>query len=133
MTKAQLMTKEQHHWDIWIADDGVLGTIFAHGWLEPTDTLIVYDAPDTFDVQLRDSDGTIIASGDDLARSTDSPMTRLRIRGKKIVRDEIGSQEAESGYQVLLQGGKVGTLKKCSSDDDRQEWHLDIEFAYHRC
>lgn len=29
MTKAQLMTKEQHHWDIWIADDGVLGTSFA--------------------------------------------------------------------------------------------------------
>ena len=132
MTNAQLMTKEQHHWDIWIADDGVLGTSFAHGWLEPTDTLIVYDAPDTFDVQLRDSDGTIFASGDDLACSTDSPMTRLRIRGKKIVRDEIGPQEAESGYQVLLQGGKVGTLKKCSSDDDRQEWHLDIEFAYHR-
>ncbi len=133
MTKAQLMTKEQHHWDIWVADDGVLGTSFAHGWLEPTDTLIVYDAPDTFDVQLRDSDGTIIASADDLARSTDSPITRLRIRGKKIVRDEIGSHEAiESGYQVLLQGGKVGTLKKCSSDADHQEWHLDIEFAYHR-
>ena len=132
MTKAQLMTKEQHHWDIWIADDGVLGTSFAHGWLEPTDTLIVYDAPYTFDVQLRDSSGNIIASGDDLARSTDSPMTRLRIRGKKIVRDEIGPQEAESGYQVLLQGGKVGTLKKCSSDDDHQEWHLDIEFSYHR-
>jgi hypothetical protein len=133
MTKAQLMTKEQHHWDIWSADDGVLGTSFAHGWLEPTDTLIVYDAPDTLDVQLRDGDGNIVASGDDLARSMDSPMTRLRIRGKKIVRDEIWPQAAsDSGYQVLLQGGKVGTLKKCSSDDDHQEWHLDIEFSYHR-
>lgn len=59
-------------------------------------------------------------------------MTRLRIRGKKIVRDEIGPSEADGGYQVLLQGGKVGTLKKCSSDADHQEWHLDIEFAYHR-
>jgi hypothetical protein len=133
MTKAQLMTKEQYHWEIWNADDGVLGTSFAHSWLEPTDTLIVYDAPDTFDVQLRDSDGNIIASGDDLARSTNSPMTRLRVRGKKIVRDEIWPQAAtDSGYQVLLQGGKVGILKKCSSDADHQEWHLDIEFSYHR-
>jgi hypothetical protein len=132
MTKAQLMTKEQHHWGIWSADDGLLGTDFAHGWLEPVDTLVIYDAPDTFDAQVRDSEGNIIASGDDLARSTDSPLTRLRIRGKKIVRDEIWPHEAEAGYPVLLQGGEVGTLKKCSSDDDYQEWHLDIEFSYHR-
>jgi hypothetical protein len=132
MTKVQSLTKEQQRWDIWVADEKIMGTSFAYGWLEPTDSLIVYEAPDTMDVQLRDSDGTILASGDDLARSAETPLTRLRVRGKKIVRDERWPHEVESGALVLLQGGKVGILKKCSSDDDYQEWHLDIEFSYHR-
>ena len=123
MTKAQFTNKEHYRWDLWEAGEGMMGTCFAHGYLDPADTLIVYDAPETLDVQVRD--------GEDLTRTANTPMTRLRMRDKKVVRDEIWPHDADYEDHVLLSGGETGTLLKCLSYEDRQEWHVDIEFSRH--
>jgi hypothetical protein len=132
MTKEQLLTKTAYHWNLWTADNEALGALFAHSQLEPTDSILVYEAPETLDVQVRDDHGAILASGDDLARSFASPITRLRIRDKKIVREEIWPGEVPAGSYVLLPDGETGHLKTWSTDDDYQEWHMDVEFSYHR-
>ncbi len=126
------MTKEQRRWDLWSADSGAMGTPFALHYHAPADTLLIYDAPETLDVQVRESDDSLIASGEDLARTTSLPVTRLRIEGKKILRAEIWPHEADYGAPILLSGQETGRLKESSEDVHHQEWHLEIEFSNHR-
>lgn len=115
-------------WDLWIPDAAATGVPFARGRLEPTEELIVHSAPHLLTVEVRDQAGTLLASGTDLQRTQQVPMTRLRRQGRSITREEFWPSEADYGTLVLLPGGEVGHLREWWLRDDRREWRWTIEF-----
>jgi len=114
-------------WDLWIPDTAASGVPFARGRLDPTDVLIVHSAPHLLTVEVRDGDGSVVASASDLARSEQVPMTRLRRQGSAVTREEFWPQPADYGTPVLLPGGEVGLLREWWNRDDRREWRWTLE------
>lgn len=117
-----------HTWDLWIPDAAATGVPFARGRLDPTDVLIVHSAPHLLTVEVRDDDGTLLASGRDLERSQQVPMTRLRREGDKVLRDEIWPTADDLGCPVLLPGGEVGIITGWWNREDKREWRWQVEF-----
>src|SRR5579871_2940206 len=117
-----------HTWDLWIPDAAATGVPFARGRLNPTDRLIVHSAPHLLTVQVRDDGGRLVASGRDLQRTEQVPMTRLSIDGAQVRREEIWPTDADSGTPVLLPGGEVGIITGWWNRDDRREWRWTVEF-----
>jgi hypothetical protein len=127
-----MSTKELQIWDLWIADVGATGISFARGRLDATDVMIVHAAPEKLNVEVRNSEGTVIARGEDLSRTSNSPMARLRRQGDKIVREDFWPTETDYGTLVIVAGGEVGTLQKWWNDPGQQEWRWSLEFYNHR-
>lgn len=115
-------------WDLWIPDAAAVGVPFARGRLNPTDTLIVHSAPHLLSVEVRDDEGRLIASGKDLRRSQQVPMTKLRLKGGHVEREEFWPSDADIGTPVLLPGGEVGLITAWWNRDDRREWRWSVEF-----
>ena len=126
------MAKEQQLWDLWIADVGATGISFARGRLDATDTMIVHAAPEKLHVEVRTSEGVVVARGENLVRSADTPMARLRITGDKITREDIWPVESDYGTFVIVAGGEVGILRSWWNDAEQQEWRWNLEFYNHR-
>jgi hypothetical protein len=124
--------KQQHLWDLWIADVAATGISFARGRLDPTNTMIVHAAPEKLDVEVRSNDGTVVARGENLARTANTPMARLHIEGDKITREDIWPNESDYGTLVIVAGGEVGTLRSWWNDVQYQEWRWSLEFYNHR-
>ena len=97
-------------WDLWFPDAGAQGLPFARGRLRATSVLLVHAAPATLRVEVRDDGGVPLARGDGLRRTDETPIARLRRRGREIERDDIWPGEAEIGTPVILAGGEVGIL-----------------------
>jgi LPS sulfotransferase NodH len=123
---------QQHLWDLWIADVGATGISFARGRLDPTDTIIVHAAPEKLNVEVRNSDGTVVARGENLIRTADTPMARLRIAGNNITREDLWPNGSDYGVPVIVAGGEVGTLRSWWNDGQHQEWRWSLEFYNHR-
>ena len=124
--------QEQHLWDLWIADVGATGINFARGRTAPTNILLVHAAPQTLNVEVRTSDGKPVARGENLARTADTPIARLRLQGNTITREDIWPVEADHGSLVIVAGGEVGTLQKWWNDAEHQQWRWSLEFYNHR-
>ena len=127
-----MAAKEQQIWDLWIADVGATGISFARGRLDPTDVLLVHAAPQKLDVEVRNSEGMVIARGENLSRTAETPMARLRRQGDKITREDIWPTGADYGIRVIVAGGEVGTLQKWWNDAEQQQWRWSLEFYNHR-
>lgn len=127
-----MATHEMQVWDLWIADVGATGISFARGRLNATETMIVHAAPETLNVEVRNGSGTVLAQGQDLKRTTDSPMAKLRIQGNAITREDFWPTEADYGTPVIVAGGEVGILQRWWNDPQQQEWRWSIEFYNHR-
>src|SRR5712692_2536034 len=125
-------SKEQQLWDLWIADVGATGISFARGRLDSTDTLIVHAAPEKLHVEVRTPDGTVVAKGENLARTSDTPMARLRRQGNKITREDIWPTNTDYGTKVIVAGGEVCILQKWWNDPGHQEWRWSLELYNHR-
>ena len=123
-----MAVKEQQIWDLWIADVGATGISFARGRLDPTDVLLVHAAPQKLNVEVRNSEGMVIARGENLSRTADTPMIRLRLQGNKITREDIWPTESDFGTRVIVAGGEVGTLQKWWNDAEQQQWRWSLEF-----
>ena len=123
---------QQHIWDLWIAGVGATGISFARGRMNATDTVIVHAAPEQLDVEVRDADGSLVAKGESLKRTTNSPMARLRKQGNTITREDFWPTEADYGTNVIVAGGEVGTLQQWWNDAEQQEWRWRLEFYNHR-
>ena len=121
-----------HVWDLWIADTGATGISFARGRLAPTETLLVHAAPLQLNLEVRADNGILLARGQDLLRTWNTPIARLRRQGEGITREDIWPTEADYGLPVLLPGGEVGILKKWWNAADHQEWRWVVEFYNHR-
>ena len=124
--------QEQQVWDLWIPDVGATGISFARGRLDATEVIIVHAAPEKLNVEVRDHQGNVLARGENLLRTTNSPMARLRRQGNKITREDIWPTEADYGTLVIVAGGEVGTLQKWWNDAGQQEWRWSLEFYNHR-
>ena len=127
-----MAAKEQQIWDLWIADVGATGISFARGRLDSTDVLLVHAAPQKLNVEVRNSEGMVIARGENLSRTADTPMIRLRLQGNKITREDIWPTESDFGTRVIVAGGEVGTLQKWWNDAEQQQWRWSLEFYNHR-
>ncbi len=127
-----MLAQEQQVWDLWIPDVGATGISFARGRLDATEVIIVHAAPEKLNVEVRDHQGNVLARGEDLPRTTNSPMARLRRQGNKITREDIWPTEADYGTLVIVAGGEVGTLQKWWNDAEQQEWRWSLEFYNHR-
>jgi hypothetical protein len=128
----QIMDEGIEIWDLWFPNAGAQGLPFARGRLRATDELLVHAAPQTLRVEVRDDGGTPLARGDDLRRTDETPIARLRRRDGRIAREDIWPGEAELGAPVILAGGEVGILAAWWNSDDRQEWRWSIELYNHK-
>ena len=124
--------KERQTWDLWIPDVGARGISFARGRLDATDVIIVHAAPEKLDVEVRSDDGIVLAKGENLPRTANTPMARLRLQGDKITREDIWPADADLGTPVIVAGGEVGILQKWWNDPGQQEWRWSLEFYNHR-
>jgi hypothetical protein len=127
-----MAAKEQQIWDLWIADVGATGISFARGRLDSTDVLLVHAAPQKLNIEVRNSEGMVIARGENLSRTADTPMARLRHQGDKITREDIWPTEADYGTRVIVAGGEVGILQQWWNDAEQQQWRWSLEFYNHR-
>src|SRR5207248_6509429 len=98
--------QELQVWDLWIPDVGATGISFARGRLDSTNVIIVHAAPEKLNVEVRNSEGVVIARGDNLQRTADTPMARLRLQGDQVTREDIWPTEADYGALVIVVGGE---------------------------
>jgi hypothetical protein len=94
--------------------------------------MLVHAASEKLNVEVRSTDGTLIARGENLQRTTNSPMARLRRQGSKITREDFWPTETDYGTPVIVAGGEVGILQKWWNDSSQQEWRWSLEFYNHR-
>jgi hypothetical protein len=121
-----------HEWDLWFPEAGATGLPFARGRLDPAPVLLVHAAPKTLSVTIRDAEGRVIAEGEHLAATDDTPIARLSVAYPVITREDIWPSELDLERPVLLPGGEVGILKRWWNADDRSEWRWQIELYNHR-
>ncbi len=126
------MTASLQIWDLWYPGAAATGLSFARGRLDATEVLLVHAAPDALDVEVRGDDGRILARGEKLPRTMDTPMARLTRRGDAIDREDIWPSPADIGRPVILPGGEVGTLIEWWNAPDASEWRWRVEFYNHR-
>lgn len=118
-------------WDLWYPQAGASGLPFARGRLAPSDILLVHAAPPSLAVSVIEA-GRIVATGQDLAASADTPIARLTRRGDQVERQDIWPGAADLGLPVLLPGGEVGLLRAWWHADDHSAWRWQIELYNHR-
>jgi hypothetical protein len=119
-------------WDLWFPHAAAQGLSFARGCLDATDVLLVHAPPPALRVQVRDDDGHLLAFGDDLARTADTPMARLTRNGSTITRVDLWPDQTDLGRPVILPGGEVGLLRSWWNADDASEWRWQVEFYNRR-
>jgi hypothetical protein len=126
------VTASQQVWDLWYPGAAATGLPFARGRLDATEVLLVHAAPNILDVAVRSQDGQLLARGENLARTLDTPMARLIRRGEEIDREDIWPSTADIGRPVILPGGEVGFLIEWWNAPDASEWRWRVEFYNHR-
>lgn len=114
-------------WDLWFPKGGSTGISFARGRISGAEVMLVHAAPPYLTVHVRDNEGRVIASGQDLESTADTPIARLTLQGDQIEREDIWPQESDLGCLVILPGGEVGTLKTWWHAEDHSEWRWQIE------
>lgn len=124
--------KTSYLWSLWIAEVGATGINFARGRSNQTDIMLVHAPPQVLDVEVHDSEGKVIARGENLKATTDSPIARLHMQGLSITREDMWPTEADYGSLVIVAGGEIGTLKQWWNDERHQEWRWSLEFYNHR-
>ncbi|HZP26934.1 MAG TPA: hypothetical protein VFB90_07805 [Dehalococcoidia bacterium] len=119
-------------WELWYPEAASQGLYFARGRLDATEFLLVHAPPPALSVRVVSDDGTLLARGENLSRSADTPMARLRLQGREIQREDVWPGEEDFGRPVILPGGEAGLLVSWWNADDHSEWRWRIELYNHR-
>ena len=119
-------------WDLWFPEAAATGLPFARGRLRATNMLLVHAAPTNLRVDVVDDAGNLLARGDRLVRSAETPIARLKRRDGRIEREDIWPSADDLGLPVLLAGGEVGTLTAWWNDCEQREWRWSIELYNHK-
>ena len=113
-------------WDLWYPQAAASGLAFGRGRIDGAEILLVHAAPKVLAVKVYDGD-TLVAQGEDLEATGDTPITRLTRRGDRIEREDIWPAAEDLGRLVLLSGGEVGTLVHWWHAPDHSEWRWQLE------
>ena len=119
-------------WDLWIPDAGSTGISFARGQSAASPVMLTHAAPPKLTVEVRDEHGAIVARGENLAATNETPMARLRCEGDRITREDIWPTRDDLGSPVIVAGGEVGILTAWWNAPDHSEWRWSIELYNHR-
>ena len=117
--------------DLWFTDAGATGISFARSRIDPQTSVLVHAAPPVLSVEVRDDRSRLLASGHDLRRRAEGPISRLRRDGADIVLEDLWPGPDDLGSLVILAGGEAGTLKSWWHADDRSEWRWQLELYNH--
>jgi hypothetical protein len=116
-------------WELYYPGASATGLYFARSRIEPTDVVWVHAAPESLAVIVRSEDGSVIAERGDLRRiGSRFPMTRLRVGGGTVEREDRFPQANDVGSVVLLPGGEAGRLASWWNAGDGTEWRWQVEF-----
>ncbi|MHB8375939.1 MAG: DUF7712 family protein [Dehalococcoidia bacterium] len=126
--------RQMEIWDLWYPNAAAQGLSFGRCRLKPAEVVWVHSAPDALRVEVREDDGALLASGDQLRRTSEIslPMTRLSRAGRTIVRADEWPGADDIGRVVLLPGGEAGILTSWWHAGDGSEWRWSVEFYNHR-
>jgi hypothetical protein len=116
------------YWTVWYPKAAATGLLLGRGLVEPAGVMLVHAAPEALTVEVSTQAGQRLAFGQDLARTQESPICRLRRDGQRVTREDIWPESADLGGLVLLPGGEVGTLQSWWHAPDRKEWRWQVEF-----
>jgi hypothetical protein len=89
--------------------------------------VLAHAAPANLRVDVVDDAGQLLARGDNLRRTAETPIAQLSRRDGRIERADIWPSEREIGLPVILAGGEVGILTAWWNDRDRHTWRWSIE------
>jgi hypothetical protein len=123
-----MSSQEIQIWELWVPKVSAAGLSFSRSRIDPFDVVLVHAAPEVLTVHVRSADGSLIAKGEDLKATLDSPMARLRCTGGKVEREDIWPGEEDIGRVVLLPGGEAGVLLNWWNAPDHSEWKWQVEF-----
>jgi hypothetical protein len=116
-----------HIWDIRSPDGGSTGLPFARGRMVASMTVLGHALPSSIDVEVRDEDGTLVASAHELKGEERTPMALLQIDDKDVIRTQLWPSDEDLGTPVILPGGEVGILTAWWHSPDHSEWRWSIE------
>jgi hypothetical protein len=128
----EVVMAEQEIWDLWFPNAGAQGLPFGRGRMDHVDAALVHAAPQSLRVEVRDDAGRLLAYGDQLQRTADRPMARLRRTGASITREDLWPAAEDIGRPVILAGGEIGILRAWWNAEDGSEWRWQLEFYNHR-
>jgi hypothetical protein len=118
-----------HIWSIRSTDGGATGLEFAQARIAPTDTVLVHATPSRIDVGVYENGGTLVAIGEGLDATGETPISRLRVDGLRILREEIWPSDEDLGTVVILPGGEAGVLTRWWNAEDRSAWRWSLELS----
>jgi hypothetical protein len=104
---------------------------FARGRMVASMSLLAHSLPSSIDVEVRDDEGTLVASAHELKDAEPTPMALLQIDGKNILRTQLWPSDGDLGTPVILPGGEVGILTEWWHAPDHSEWRWSIELHNH--
>ena len=119
-------------WELRNPDGGSMGLEFARGRMAPHTEVLSHAVPERVDVEVRDGDGRLVASGKDLHDPESTPISRLDIREGRVVRKNVWPGPEDIGKPVILPGGEVGILTSWWNADDHNAWRWTVELSNSR-
>jgi hypothetical protein len=121
-----------HVWSLRYPFAGSTGVEFARGLMDPTPVLLAHAAPEALTVEVYENGSKLIAIGQDLIRKSDpTPITKLRIDGERITREDVWPGDDDIGLPVILPGGEVGIMTEWSNAADLTSWEWSVRFSNH--
>jgi hypothetical protein len=114
-------------WTLWYPKAASTGLLHARARIEAVDSVLVHAAGDVLTVEIFDEQSRLIAFGQDLERTLESPMARFRREGDQVTREDVWPSDSDIGSTVILPGGEAAILKQWWHADDRKEWRWQIE------
>ena len=127
-----MVTGIVHVWSLRYPFAASTGVEFARGLMDPTPVLLVHAAPEALTVEVYENGSELIAIGRDLIRQSDpTPITKLKVDGERITREDVWPGDDDIGLPVILPGGEVGILTEWSNAADLRSWGWSVRFSNH--
>jgi len=114
-------------WTLWYPKAASTGLLLARARIDAAESILVHAAPDFVTAEVYGAAGNLVAFGQDLPRTLESPMTRLTRDGDRVTREDVWPTDDDLGRTVILPGGEAAILKAWWNADDRKEWRWQIE------